>query len=68
MVMHQTQLHTTTLSPKDLLRAHVERLSPAQQREFIAAALELIALRDMLDEVEVTASRLQPSSMHTVAH
>lgn len=66
----QTRYHTMPRSPKEVLRAHVDQLSPAQQREFIAVALELIAARDLLDEVEDTVARIQPLSapLHTVIH
>jgi hypothetical protein len=70
MHAHPTQRHTTTLSPKEALRAHVDQLSPAQQRAFVAAALALLAARNMLDEVEETIYRIQPlpASMHTAVH
>ena len=42
----------TSYSAKQALRAHVEQLSPAQQREFIDCALHLIAERILMDEVE----------------
>ena len=58
-----THLQCTDLSPKEALRAHVDQLSPAQQREFVAAALGLIATRNMLDEVEETVYRSQPQTM-----
>lgn len=35
----------TTQSAKELLRAHVDQLSPAQQMDFVVAALQLIANR-----------------------
>jgi hypothetical protein len=70
MQAHPTQPHTTTQSPKEALRAHIDQLSPAQQRAFIAAALALIAARNMLDEVEETIYRVQPlpAPLHTVIH
>jgi energy-coupling factor transporter ATP-binding protein EcfA2 len=49
----------TAHSAKQALRAHVEQLSPAKQREFIDCALHLIAERILLDEVE---AQLSPSS------
>ena len=63
-----THLHSTNLSPKETLRAHVDQLSLTQQREFVAAALGLIATRNMMDEVEETVSRSQPqtSSNHII--
>jgi hypothetical protein len=57
----QINRHSTAhLSPKEALRTHVDQLSPAQQREFIAAALQLIATRAMMDEAEAIADYLQP--------
>lgn len=53
-----------------LLHVHIEQLSPAQQRDCIAATLALIAARNMLDEVENTVSRIQPllAPSHIVLH
>jgi hypothetical protein len=44
---------TTKLSPKELLRHHIDALSLDQQWEFIASALQLMAARPQLRQAEV---------------
>ena len=43
----------TEADPKQVLRAHVDRLPPDKQREFIAVALQLIAKRTSMSEVRI---------------
>ena len=43
---------------KQVLRAHVDQLSPAKQREFIAVAFGLIAKRTGVSEAEMRARYL----------
>jgi hypothetical protein len=52
--------HTGNLSDKEALRAHVEQMSPDKKREFVAAALQLLAARTLLDEAEDQAFYLEP--------
>jgi hypothetical protein len=40
---------------KQVLRAHVDQLTPAKQREFIAVAFHLIARRTHVSKVETGA-------------
>jgi hypothetical protein len=46
----------TEVDPKQVLRAHVDRLPPDKQREFIAVAFQLIAKRTDMSEPETRAS------------
>jgi hypothetical protein len=47
------------ITPKQALRAHFERMSPDKRREFIDAALQLIAERIFLDEVADEVDAMQ---------
>jgi hypothetical protein len=46
---------STEVDPKEVLRAHVYRLPPDKQSEFIATAVQLIAKRSGINEVEIMA-------------
>ncbi len=48
--------HDTTVDPKQVLRAHIDRLSTEKQHEFIALAFRLIAERTVTNEAERGAS------------
>jgi hypothetical protein len=45
MLTAQIHPHPIKVSPKEALYAYVDQLSPEQQREFVVAALQLIASR-----------------------
>ena len=46
---------STKADPKEVLRAHVDRLPPDKQREFIASAFQLIAKRSDMNQAEIQA-------------
>jgi hypothetical protein len=50
----------TEVDPKQVLRAHVDRLPPHKQREFIAVAFQLMAKRTSMNEAEIRARYGQP--------
>jgi hypothetical protein len=50
----------STLTPKELLRHHIERLSLDQQFEFILSALQLISTRPVLQQAEVIVNERRP--------
>jgi hypothetical protein len=45
--------HDTNDDPKQVLRAHIDRLPPEKQREFIASALQLMAERTRMSEAKI---------------
>lgn len=51
-IKHQ---RNTEVDPKQALRAHVDRLPPNKQREFITSAFQLIAKRTSMSEAEIGA-------------
>jgi hypothetical protein len=69
MNAQQINRHRTgKLSPKEALRAHIDQLSLEKQREFIAAALQLIIARPTLCEVEIPAYQPVPARKRIVIH
>ncbi len=44
--------HDATVDPKQVLRAHIDRLPTEKQQEFIALAFQLIAERTVTNESE----------------
>jgi hypothetical protein len=51
MLAHQT-VRTRAQQSKAALRAHVDGLPPAQQREFVLIALQVMAARYCMDEAD----------------
>jgi hypothetical protein len=59
---------TADLSPKEVLRAHIEQLSLDMQREFVAIALQLIAARPTPCEVDLPAYQPIVARKFSVRH
>ena len=60
LTLQSNRRRYTNFIAKQVLHAHVNQLPPAQQREFIALAFQLIAERTGRSEAEIKAKYWQP--------
>jgi hypothetical protein len=63
-----TRHNASELSPKEALRAQIDMLSLDKQREFVAAALQLIAARQLLSDMGAGYDQSLPARKRTIKH